>query len=313
MIRNNVIDGPALAVAVKAPVSRAGPERLCRYGLRSPFAQERLALRDYPLSPAPTLASLAGHDLPRVRTARFHAPTGRSHPRALRSHDSLSMASPPTAPATESICPRRPRLRPHRPRWPRRRPVAELLYPGRQPLHRVFFVSALKCPRCSAAMIVLALFSDPPVIAKILRHLRLPTVPPPLAPARGSTADRVRPIPTSPRALRSISSPRHTRPADSHRTQPTRSSRPDRRHDLAPALRPPHHLPHWSHAAGGAGLCVPDGKWDGGDSGPGARRPGCARTRTPENRRPDGPRTAQPAQPGAPAPTRYWAAGARRG
>ena len=37
-------------------------------------------------------------------------------------------------------------------------------------------------------MIVLALISDPPVIAKILRHLRLPTVPPTLAPARGSTA-----------------------------------------------------------------------------------------------------------------------------
>jgi hypothetical protein len=36
-------------------------------------------------------------------------------------------------------------------------------------------------------MVVLAFISDPPVITKILHHLRLPTEPPPLAPARGST------------------------------------------------------------------------------------------------------------------------------
>jgi hypothetical protein len=36
-------------------------------------------------------------------------------------------------------------------------------------------------------MVVLALISDPPVVTKILRHLRLPTEPPPFAPARGST------------------------------------------------------------------------------------------------------------------------------
>jgi hypothetical protein len=54
-------------------------------------------------------------------------------------------------------------------------------------LRRVFFIDALKCPRCASAMAVLALISDPPVVTKILRHLRLPTRPPPLAPARGST------------------------------------------------------------------------------------------------------------------------------
>jgi hypothetical protein len=35
-------------------------------------------------------------------------------------------------------------------------------------------------------MVVLALISDPPVITKILQHLRLPTEPPPLAPVRAS-------------------------------------------------------------------------------------------------------------------------------
>ena len=52
-------------------------------------------------------------------------------------------------------------------------------------MRRVFFLEALKCPHCSAAMVILAFLSDPPVVAKILRHLRLPTAPPPLAPARG--------------------------------------------------------------------------------------------------------------------------------
>jgi len=54
-----------------------------------------------------------------------------------------------------------------------------------QLLHRVFFINALKCSRCSATMVILAFLSDPPVVARILRHLRLPTAPPPLAPARG--------------------------------------------------------------------------------------------------------------------------------
>jgi len=57
--------------------------------------------------------------------------------------------------------------------------------PWAQLLRRVFFIDALKCPRCSSAMVILAFLSDPPVVAKILRHLRLPTAPPPLAPARG--------------------------------------------------------------------------------------------------------------------------------
>ena len=35
---------------------------------------------------------------------------------------------------------------------------------------------------------ILAFLSDPPVVTRILRHLRLPTVPPPVAPARESRA-----------------------------------------------------------------------------------------------------------------------------
>ena len=49
---------------------------------------------------------------------------------------------------------------------------------------RSFHLDVLKCPKCSASMVVLALISDPPVVTKILRHLKLPTAPPPLAAPR---------------------------------------------------------------------------------------------------------------------------------
>jgi len=49
--------------------------------------------------------------------------------------------------------------------------------PRAQLLLRVFFIQALRCRKCSTAMAVLAFISDPPVIAKILCHLRLPTEP----------------------------------------------------------------------------------------------------------------------------------------
>lgn len=55
-----------------------------------------------------------------------------------------------------------------------------------QLLRRVFSIDVLRCPRCSTAMVILALISDPPVITKILRHLGLSTEPPPLSPARAS-------------------------------------------------------------------------------------------------------------------------------
>ena len=38
---------------------------------------------------------------------------------------------------------------------------------------RVFSFDALECPQCQAAMVVLAFISDPPVVSKILRHLKL--------------------------------------------------------------------------------------------------------------------------------------------
>jgi hypothetical protein len=62
-------------------------------------------------------------------------------------------------------------------RWRGRVPWAQLLM-------RVFSVDALRCPRCATPMVVLALISDPPVVARILTHLGLPAEPPAIAQLR---------------------------------------------------------------------------------------------------------------------------------
>ena len=51
-------------------------------------------------------------------------------------------------------------------------------------LRRVFAVDVLVCGRCLGPMTVLAALSDPPVLAKILTHLGLPSTSPALAPAQ---------------------------------------------------------------------------------------------------------------------------------
>ena len=48
-------------------------------------------------------------------------------------------------------------------------------------------VSGLECPRCQSQMVLLALITAPQVVVKILDHLRIPSTPPPLAPARQAT------------------------------------------------------------------------------------------------------------------------------
>ncbi|MFH1436966.1 MAG: hypothetical protein ABIJ56_14755 [Pseudomonadota bacterium] len=45
-------------------------------------------------------------------------------------------------------------------------------------------LDALKCPKCSETMEVLALITDPAVVRKILNHLHLPADDPPRSPAR---------------------------------------------------------------------------------------------------------------------------------
>jgi hypothetical protein len=170
---------------------RAGLERLCRYGLRSPFSEERLSRledgrvrytlrRPWPrrggvtelvVEPAAFLRRLAAlTPSPYAHLVRYHgvfAGRAKARPR---------LPAPPVTPrdaAGAAPSPRRARL-----------PWAQLLM-------RVFSIDALRCPRCDRAMTVVAWLSDPPVVKRILAHLGLPGEPPPVAPARGHVRDEV--------------------------------------------------------------------------------------------------------------------------
>ncbi len=51
-------------------------------------------------------------------------------------------------------------------------------------MRRVWGLDVLECPRCNGRARVIALIDDPAIVAAILRHLGLPTTPPPLHPAQ---------------------------------------------------------------------------------------------------------------------------------
>ena len=187
---------------------REALERLCRYGLRPPFAQDRLSLlpdgrvayrlrRPWPhplgttwllLEPLDFLRRLAALiPAPYTHMIRYHGilanrsrwrellPQPPAHPSAGDPLDAPASAAkatgPPAAGQQATSCSTPPRRRRAHLKW------AQLL-------RRVFSLDALECPQCQAAMVVLAFISDPPVVSKILRHLKLPTTPPPLAAPR---------------------------------------------------------------------------------------------------------------------------------
>ena len=53
-------------------------------------------------------------------------------------------------------------------------------------LKRVYQIDILACAKCGGRMKVLAVIEQPEVVAKILGHLGMPTVPEGIAPARVS-------------------------------------------------------------------------------------------------------------------------------
>ncbi len=71
---------------------------------------------------------------------------------------------------------------PHRKR-PRRLAWAHLL-------RRVLDIDVLTCPKCDANMVIIAFLTDSNVLTKILDHLKLPSTPPTLGPARSSFDDQ---------------------------------------------------------------------------------------------------------------------------
>jgi hypothetical protein len=59
-------------------------------------------------------------------------------------------------------------------------PLREVQYESRS-----FEVDVLTCGKCGGRRRVLAYITEPPVVRAILEHLRLPSTPLPVAPARG--------------------------------------------------------------------------------------------------------------------------------
>jgi hypothetical protein len=178
---------------------RAGLERLCRYGLRSPFSQERLTResdgrvvyrlrRPWPRRGGVTQLVLEPHEL--LRRLAALAPAPYTH--LVRYHGAFAnrstvrrrLPSPPVSEGTGAGAAGNATGSPPPPRRGR--------LPWAQLLRRVFGVDALRCPRCARPMVVLALISDLAVVARILTHLGLPAEPPALAPAgerAGAAAD----------------------------------------------------------------------------------------------------------------------------
>jgi len=165
-------DGFSLNAAVACRADdRRKLERVCRYLFRPPVALERLSLdgdglvvyelkRAYsdgtthvlfePLDFIARLAALVPR--PRGHLLRYH---GLFAPNARHRHQVVPEQVQPSLP--EPISP------------PSSRPSSSLGWMQR--LHRAFGLDLSRCPRCGAALRVLAHITDPRVIAAIVEHL----------------------------------------------------------------------------------------------------------------------------------------------
>jgi len=210
-----LVDGFSLhAARTVGERDRKGLERLCRYGLRSPFSQERLSLlhdgrvtyelaKPWPtgrtelvLEPLDFLRRLAALiPAPYANMVRYHGVfANRSRYRAQlpapppppSSPGPSSEPPPPQGAANQDQEPggASPVSPPPMPPTPEPTPARRRRTPWATLLRRVFDVDALACARCSTPMVVLAFITDPNVLRKILGHLGLPTTPPILAPAK---------------------------------------------------------------------------------------------------------------------------------
>jgi len=151
-----------------------GPDGLVRIALKKPFSDGTYAIDLDPLSLLCRLA--AAVPPPRFHTVRYAGVlAGASKWRTL------IVPRPAPAPADQPGAPERcpPSNQPDPGARPRSnyRPWAELL-------RRTFGIDIDTCPRCGARMRLIALITEPPEVARFLRHLGEPTEPPSRAPAR---------------------------------------------------------------------------------------------------------------------------------
>jgi hypothetical protein len=197
-----------------AAADRLGLEKLCRYGMRPAFSHERLRLtadgkvelalrkpwpspdgisvlqlepvqflrRLTPLIPPPFahLIRYFGLFAPNAKL-RDLLPAAPVSPAAIRPEALLRHGRPatPSEPANSPPTQKPTDINGQ----PAARPLRTVLS-WAELLRRVFAIDVTRCPICRGPMAVIAYLTDPPILAKILSHLQLPTAPLPLAPAR---------------------------------------------------------------------------------------------------------------------------------
>jgi hypothetical protein len=174
------------AAVVVPPRDRARLERLCRYALRPPVAQDRVHLTPEgqvlldlrhpwtdgtthlvfdPIELLERLAALTPR--PRINLLLHYGVLGaRSAWRSRLSGDDPSPLAAPAAPEAGTTARRGTNWL-----W------AELM-------QRTFGFDVLECPRCAGRLELIALIEDPRVIRRILNHLALPTEVPAARAAR---------------------------------------------------------------------------------------------------------------------------------
>jgi len=181
---------------------RDGLERLCRYGLRAPFSQERLSLREdgqvvYELArpwpnsagathlvldpielmqrlaaliPAPYTHLIRRHGCFASRSKyrwRLPLPPKRDLPEGVESAKLIPSGKQRGRTAeTEGVTVTNSDSSPPEPGRPKR-----YGYSWAALLHRVFFVDALLCLHCGGRLQVLSILTDPRVVGRILGHL----------------------------------------------------------------------------------------------------------------------------------------------
>lgn len=158
-----------------------GPDGLVRIALKRPFSDGTVAVDMDPISLLCRLAAIV--PAPRFHMVRYSGVLASASkwrpliiPKPLPGDAASpgareSCGAPPPCDITGS----------------RYRPWAELL-------KRTFGIDVETCARCGGRMRLLALITDPPNVARFLRHLGEATEPPPRAPARDPpfTQSRVR-------------------------------------------------------------------------------------------------------------------------
>ena len=171
-----------------APWEREKLEKLCRYITRPAIAEDRLKLLpsgDIVLRLKTKYSDGTSHLLfsglevveklaalvpqPRIHLTRFFG--------CLAPHAKIRSQIVPKKPEATDPAPSRPEPTSAVPKRSRRMLWAELLA-------RVFAIDLKNCPHCPGELKIVAAIVETVAIRKILGHLGLPDLPPPIAPAR---------------------------------------------------------------------------------------------------------------------------------